>query len=160
MSMELTCRTMKSEKTKRLRLSALFITDPAAYGSSAQLAPEPPDCRRPKRCVNLGKRGNSMRDQMQHLRLKIACSAAIAAMLALSGSAEAITSTSPLSRPPPPQTYTCSCACRAESGNEVLISNQTISSSVPCSSLKRADMHRHGGIAHRQRTMGRLLLAT
>ena len=56
--------------------------------------------------------------------------AAIAAMLALSGSAEAQDMSTP-----PPQTYTCSCACRAESGNEVLISNQTISSSVPCSSL-------------------------
>jgi len=41
-----------------------------------------------KWCVNLGSGGNSMRDQ-QRLRLKIAFSAAIAAMLALSGSAEA-----------------------------------------------------------------------
>jgi hypothetical protein len=67
---------------------------------------------------------------------KILTTTAIAAMLALSGSAEAQYIGGPIGEPPPPpQTYTCSCACRAESGNEVLISNQTISSSVPCSSV-------------------------
>jgi hypothetical protein len=63
--------------------------------------------------------------------------AAIAAMLALSGSAEARSTTPqpPSSSPPPPKTYTCSCACRAEAGKEVLISNQTVSSTVPCNSM-------------------------
>ena len=60
--------------------------------------------------------------------------AAVAAMLALSGSAEA-QGMSTWPSPQPLQTYTCSCACRADLGNEVLISNQTISSSVPCSSV-------------------------
>ena len=78
-----------------------------------------------------------MRNQMQRLRLKIACPAAIAAMLALSGSAEAVTSTSPQppsSRPPPPKTYTCSCACKGESATNVVYSNKTFFSTVPCSS--------------------------
>src|SRR5262249_17869356 len=62
--------------------------------------------------------------------------AAIAVMLALSGSAEAITKPQPpSSSPPPPKTYTCSCTCRAEAGKEVLMSNQTVSSTVPCSSM-------------------------
>jgi hypothetical protein len=62
---------------------------------------------------------------------------AIVPMLALSGSAEARSTAPqpPSSSPPPPKTYTCSCACRAEYRKEVLISNQTISSTVPCSSV-------------------------
>ena len=61
---------------------------------------------------------------------KILTTTAIAATLALSGSAEA----QPTDHQTPPKTYTCSCACRGESGNEVVISNKTFSSTVPCSS--------------------------
>ena len=70
-----------------------------------------------------------MRDQKQpRLRLKFACSAAIAAMLVLSGSAEALPKK-------PTLMNSCSCACRQESATEVTIANKDFFSDASCSSF-------------------------
>jgi hypothetical protein len=69
-----------------------------------------------------------MRDQEQGLPLKFACSAAIVAMLAISGSAEA--------RPKRPQLMnSCSCACRQETATTVYIANKDFYSSASCGSF-------------------------
>ena len=66
-----------------------------------------------------------MRDQKPRLRVKFACSAAIAAMLALSESAEAL----------PKRTLmnSCSCTCRQETATAVYIANKNFYAVASCS---------------------------